>query len=218
MKFYWVYSTDFSRDDKALEYKPDEPSKNELKKRAKAAEKEKKAAEKAAKLAEQQRERAEAEEVRSFFHISRLPVSQPSIYAQREVRLDFALEFYGKLPLNQSQSRSGRLRDKIASLSPQLDGHAVVIRARVHNLRAQGNRMVFFNLRQQTDSVQAILEVEDGKVSKPMVKWASGLANESIVLVGGIVRKSPEEIKSATIKDVELRLTSVRALLHCLRH
>jgi len=41
----------------------DEPSKSELKKRAKAAEKEKKAAEKAAKLAEQQREKAEAEEV-----------------------------------------------------------------------------------------------------------------------------------------------------------
>jgi hypothetical protein len=45
-----------------------EPSKNELKKRAKAAEKERKAAEKAAKLAEQERERAEAEEVRSLSH------------------------------------------------------------------------------------------------------------------------------------------------------
>ena len=56
----------FSRDDKSLEPKPDEPSKNELKKRAKAAEKEKKAAEKAAKLAEQQREKAEAEEVCRF--------------------------------------------------------------------------------------------------------------------------------------------------------
>ena len=40
-----------------------EPSKNELKKRAKAAEKERKAAEKAARLAEQEREKAEAEEV-----------------------------------------------------------------------------------------------------------------------------------------------------------
>jgi aspartyl-tRNA synthetase len=47
-----------------LESQSGEPSKNELKKRAKAAEKEKKAAEKAAKLAEQQREKAAAEEVR----------------------------------------------------------------------------------------------------------------------------------------------------------
>ena len=43
-----------------------EPSKNELKKRAKAEEKERKAAEKAARLAEQEREKAEAEEVRSL--------------------------------------------------------------------------------------------------------------------------------------------------------
>jgi hypothetical protein len=51
-----------------------EPSKNELKKRAKAAEKERKAAEKAARLAEQEREKAEAEEVRSLSpnHLRRL--------------------------------------------------------------------------------------------------------------------------------------------------
>ena len=53
-----------SRESIPLESQSGEPSKNELKKRAKAAEKEKKAAEKAAKLAEQQREKAAAEEVR----------------------------------------------------------------------------------------------------------------------------------------------------------
>ncbi len=137
---------------------------------------------------------------------------------QREAQLDFALEYYGKLPLNQSQSRPSKPRHQIASLSPQLDGQAVVIRARVHTLRAQGNRMVFFNLRQRTDSVQAILSVEDGKVSKFMVKWASGLASESIVLVEAIVQKSPEEIKSATIKDVELILTRVCMPPFRLRH
>jgi NRPS condensation-like uncharacterized protein len=52
------------RENNPLEPQSGEPSKNELKKRAKAAEKEKKAAEKAAKLAEQQREKAAADEVR----------------------------------------------------------------------------------------------------------------------------------------------------------
>jgi len=167
-----------------------EPSKNELKKRAKAAEKERKAAEKAARLAEQEREKAEAEE--------------------REARLDFAREFYGKLPLNQSQSRPGISRYQIASLSSELDGKTVIIRARIHTLRGQGNR-VFLKLRQRTDSVQALLAVEEGKVSKLMVKWASGLSDESIVLVEGVVQKSPEEIKGATIKDVELIVTRVRS-------
>jgi aspartyl/asparaginyl-tRNA synthetase len=78
--------------------------------------------------------------------------------------------------------------------------------------------MVFLNLRQRTDSVQAILEVEDEKVSKFMVKWASGLASESIVLVEGIVQKPFEEIKSATVKDAELKLTRVCPLLYYFCH
>jgi aspartyl-tRNA synthetase len=59
--------------------------------------------------------------------------------------------------------------------------------------------------------VQALLAVEEGKVSKLMVKWVSGLSDESIVLVEGVVQKSPEEIKGATIKDVELVVTRVRS-------
>jgi hypothetical protein len=55
-----------------------------------------------------------------------------------------------------------------------------------------------------------MLSVEEGKVSKLMVKWASGLSDESIVLVEGVVQKSPEEVNDATIKDVELILTRVR--------
>lgn len=75
---------------------------------------------------------------------------------------------------------------------------------------------MFLKLRQRTDSVQAMLSVVEGKVSKPMVKWASGLSDESIVLVEGIVQKSPEEIKGATIKDVELILSRVRTLVKVL--
>lgn len=128
---------------------------------------------------------------------------------QKAAQLDFAREFYGKLPLNQSQSRPGVSRDQIASLSAELDGKTVLLRARVHTLRGQGNK-VFLKLRQRTDSVQAMLSVEEGKVSKLMVKWVSGLSDESIVLVEGVVQKSPEEINDATIKDVELVLTRVR--------
>jgi hypothetical protein len=59
----FLLPTDFRGND-PLESQSGEPSKNELKKRAKAAEKERKAAEKAARLAGQQREKAAAEEVR----------------------------------------------------------------------------------------------------------------------------------------------------------
>ena len=91
-----------------------------------------------------------------------------------------------------------------------MDGETVLIRARVQTSRAQGSKMVFLILRQRTDSVQALLMLTPEKVSKQMLKWASSLQDESIVLVEGVVRKSPEVIKSATVGDVELHLTKVR--------
>jgi aspartyl/asparaginyl-tRNA synthetase len=69
--------------------------------------------------------------------------------------------------------------------------------------------MVFLNLRQQTDSVQALLIAAPEKVSKQMIKWATGLADESIVLVEGIARKTQEPIKSASVSDVEVHISQV---------
>ncbi|KAJ3847388.1 aspartate-tRNA ligase [Lentinula lateritia] len=159
------------------------PSKSELKKRAKAAEKEKKAAEKAAKQREMAAEKSAAE-------------------------VDYAAEFYGTLPLHQSQSRPHRTRVDIASL-PSRDGETVLLRARIHNSRAQGSKMVFLNLRQRIESVQALMIVAPEKVSKQMLKWAAGLATESIVLVEGVVKKSPEIIKSATVGTVEVEVSKL---------
>ena len=122
---------------------------------------------------------------------------------------DFATEFYGKLPLNKSQARPRRPRVHIASLTPDMDGTQVFLRARVQTSRAQGSKMVFFNLRQRIDSIQALLTVSPGKVSKQMAKWAAGLAMESIVLVEGTVKKTPEPIKSATVQDVEIHISQV---------
>jgi aspartyl-tRNA synthetase len=69
--------------------------------------------------------------------------------------------------------------------------------------------MVFFNLRQRIDSIQALLTVTPEKVSKQMLKWAATIADESIVLIEGEVVKSPEPIKSATVDDVELHIKKV---------
>jgi aspartyl/asparaginyl-tRNA synthetase len=90
-----------------------------------------------------------------------------------------------------------------------MDGQTVLFRARVNTSRAQGNKMVFLNLRQRTDSVQALLTVAPGKVSKQMAKWAAGLAMESIVLVEGVIQKSPEPIKSASVSDAEVIISQV---------
>ncbi|EKM83834.1 hypothetical protein AGABI1DRAFT_66838 [Agaricus bisporus var. burnettii JB137-S8] len=162
------------------------PSKSQLKKQAKAAEKAKQTAEKAEKqkVLEQQRTAAEA---------------------------DYAVDFYGALPLNQSQSRTRRERVQLISLSHR-DGEAVLFRARVHTSRAQGSKMVFLELRQGAESVQALATITPEKVSKQMVKWISSLTAESIVLVEGVVHKSPEPIKSATVSDVEVHIAKVHLI------
>jgi aspartyl/asparaginyl-tRNA synthetase len=79
----------------------------------------------------------------------------------------------------------------------------------VHTSRAQGSKMVFFVLRQRFDTVQALVSVGPGKISKQMVKWAGSLSMESIVLVEGIVKKTPEPIKSCSITDAEIHITQV---------
>ncbi|KAF7347783.1 Aspartate-trna ligase [Mycena venus] len=127
---------------------------------------------------------------------------------QAAADIDFATEFYGALPLHQSQTRPRLPRAQISSFSAR-DGETVLFRARVQTSRAQGNKMVFLNLRQRSDSVQALVTVTPEKVSKQMVKWTAGLADESIVLVQGVVRKSPEPIKSASVQDVEVHVSQV---------
>jgi aspartyl-tRNA synthetase len=71
--------------------------------------------------------------------------------------------------------------------------------------------MVFFNLRQRTDSIQALI-VASPKVSKPMVKWAGAIADESIVLVEGVVQLPKEEVKSASVSNVEILISQVRRI------
>jgi aspartyl-tRNA synthetase len=99
-----------------------------------------------------------------------------------------------------------------------MDGQTVLFRARVNTSRAQGSKMVFLNLRQRTDSIQALLIVSPEKVSKQMAKWAADLSIESIVLVDGIVKKVPTPIKSTTVRDVEIHISKVSGRVIILKH
>ncbi|KAG2023435.1 asparaginyl-tRNA synthetase [Coprinopsis cinerea AmutBmut pab1-1] len=72
--------------------------------------------------------------------------------------------------------------------------------------------MVFLNLRQRTTSVQGLMIVSPGKVSKQMVKWAAAVPTESIVLVEGTVEKVDEPIKSASVSDVEVHISKMHLI------
>ena len=120
---------------------------------------------------------------------------------------DYSKALYGELPLHQSQDRPHRKRTELKE-TPSLVGETVLLRARVQTSRATGSR-VFLLLRQKIDTIQALVNVTPEKVSKQMVKWVGSLQNESIVLLEGVVRKAEQEVKSATISDVEIDVYQV---------
>lgn len=152
---------------------PAGPSKSELKKRAKAEEKAKKAAAAAAKLEEERKQREAADSV------------------------DNASQNYGKQPLHQSQERlgmsitvlhltQGREYLEFSKITDADVGKEVVFRARLHNMRPQGEnnvfnltpgaKIVFLTFRQQTETIQGVLvaskDDDPHQVSKQMLKYA----------------------------------------------
>ncbi|WWC62427.1 aspartate-tRNA(Asn) ligase [Kwoniella dejecticola CBS 10117] len=163
------------------------PTKGELKRRAKEAEKAKKAAERAARE-EEERKKREAKEAQ-----------------------DNAKQNYGKLPLHQSQERNNRKFLKFGELSEASVGQRVIFRARMHNSRAQGAKIVFLNFRQQTHTLQGVLVVsgdnDENQVSKQMLKFSQLIPSESIVLVEGVIKSA--EVKSCTITDYEVGINKL---------
>ncbi|KAI9029371.1 hypothetical protein DFJ74DRAFT_482707 [Hyaloraphidium curvatum] len=161
------------------------PSKKALKKQQEKEEKERKKAETAARL-EAERAAREANEA------------------------DYSVGKYGKMPLNQSQERTGKQRTRLGDLGMEKVGQTVLLRARLHNVRAVGSKRVFLVLREKFDTVQAVLTADAENVSKQMLKWAGALACESIVLVEAELVKALEPVKSCSVQDVELKILTLR--------
>ena len=72
-------------------------------------------------------------------------------------------------------------------------------------LRLGNDSMCFFIVRQEHQTVQALLAVGN-KVSKQMVKFAAGFSKESIVDVQGVIRKVDQKIDSCSQQDVEFHV------------
>ncbi|OLL23096.1 Aspartate--tRNA ligase, cytoplasmic [Neolecta irregularis DAH-3] len=132
--------------------------------------------------------------------------------AAKDTAEDFARDRYGKLPMIMSTRRTGEQRVRIGDIKGDDDGTEIILRARVHTSRLQGNKMCFLALRQQVDTVQGLVQVDNHFVSKQMVKWAAGISLESIVLVHGKISRAPELVKSTTIQDAEIHITKIYIL------
>lgn len=84
---------------------------------------------------------------------------------------DVAIGSYGKLPLHQSQDETPREPLKrLDTIGANDVGKIVLFRARLANSRQQGNKMLFCELRQGFVSIQGLLELNEAKEGRPLVR------------------------------------------------
>ncbi|KAJ1507911.1 aspartate--tRNA ligase dps1 [Coelomomyces lativittatus] len=119
---------------------------------------------------------------------------------------DYSKDVYGLLPVNMSQKRENKVYTAIEEMHLGLVGETLRLRARVQASRAASNKLCFFILRQQFHTVQAVVSFDEVAISKQMVKFASGISDESIVFVEALVVQPDEIVKSCTVQDVELQI------------
>jgi aspartyl/asparaginyl-tRNA synthetase len=159
----------------------DGPSKNALKKAQKEKEKAEKKA--AAKKAEQENRAA----------------------AQVALKEDTAKDNYGTVPSSAERPTITRLQQ----LTGDFVGKEVTVVTRVHNIRGQSAKLAFLMLRQQGETIQAVVAAAGDSVSRQMVKWSSGIHINSIVRVSGVVIKPEPPVTSATLSGLELHVTKI---------
>lgn len=113
---------------------------------------------------------------------------------------------YGDIPLSELQSKSIATNQwtEIGSLDENSKDSSVVVRGRVHSIRAVSKKMVFVVVREKGFTVQCVLTVKQDVVSLQMVKFVTNLNKESFVDVHGIVSVPVSPLKATTQQVVFL--------------
>lgn len=117
------------------------------------------------------------------------------------VQEDTAKGNYGTLPADDSSTIT-----ELAQLTEGQISKEVTVIARLHNSRSQSAKLAFLMLREDGQTIQAVLAAGMKEVSKQMVKWAIGVSMNSVVRVTGLVQKVDPPVASASISDLELHV------------
>ncbi|KAG0266638.1 aspartate--tRNA ligase dps1 [Mortierella polycephala] len=129
--------------------------------------------------------------------------------AKASAVVDYSKDFYGKKPMNRSEDRPGLKHERFNDINASRTGEKVWIRARVQTSRPTGNKMCFFQLRQNSSTIQGLVVFDETKISKQMVKFAQAISSESIVLIEGTIAKPLEPVKSCTVQDAEIMISQL---------
>ena len=124
-----------------------------------------------------------------------------------EVETEKAKAKYGNTALIQSKEKVDRSFTKVKELTASLGDQKVWIRGQV-TFSLGNDHLIFFVLRQQQYTVQALLTAGD-KVSKKMVKFGAGISSEAIVDVKGVIRKVNRKIANCSQQDIEIHVKQI---------
>lgn len=163
---------------------PEQPSKNALKKAAKDAEK-------AKKKAEQAEQRAKELELRQ----------------RQEAASDFARSNYGEQPWTNAPGVTAEWI-QLADVG-EWEDKVCIFRGAIENSRIQSTKLGFLAVGQGLHSIQLVVAEDGENVSRQMVKFAGDIPSESLCVVHGIVKRTAEKIKSATIQDFEISVKKI---------
>lgn len=119
---------------------------------------------------------------------------------------------YGDLPLSQSTTRNSEKRIDIDTLTVDMVDQEVVFRARIHHHRNMGQKLAFIMLRQRISTIQGVLVEEAGLVGPLMIHWSEHVRTGSIMRVRGIVQKPTVPVKSASIHNLEIKITHLHVI------
>ncbi|KAL9053971.1 MAG: hypothetical protein Q9162_004461 [Coniocarpon cinnabarinum] len=130
-------------------------------------------------------------------------------------------EKYGWAPVN---NYSGPWREsqliRLTNLNNSSIGQSVIFRARIHNYRKMSSKLAFFIFRQQTETIQGVLQESD-KITHFMVHWAEHIPVESIVDVKGTIQqpKAKEgEVTGAHIHGMEVMVEEMHIVSKLSEH
>lgn len=120
-------------------------------------------------------------------------------------------------------------------------GHTITFRARIHTTRRMSAKLAFLVFRQQTVTIQGVLQVDEetakgrpshqdhgnlqeiyyassGIVSEQMVRAVLHYPSESIVLVKGKIRNPPQPVQNSTIHDAEIMILEIHLVSQLSEH
>ena len=104
----------------------------------------------------------------------------------------------------QSTTRDSIQFTDLSDINDSCADKEVTVRVRIHSSRVKGN-LAFLVVRQSLCTLQAVA-FKSAEVSKEMLKFIGGVPKESIVDITGVLKSVEQEIKTCSIKKLELQI------------